>query len=196
MSGRGLARRNRNGNGVCRSGDILTTMGSFDRMMDEVFSRFTNLHENFLSTSAPTLWGSVSKSSYPKVNGVLHANGDVELEYAVPGYSREDLNVSVEDGYVILEGQSCNKPEDANASAAEVSSDEAETWSEGSPQPFYFAREIHKSSFKRTLGRFEPDAYDFDSIEASLDSGILSIRIPRLTPIEPEIPAKKSVEIQ
>lgn len=111
---------------------------SFPSMLDEFF------YDDFF----------VKKNNSPLVN-VSENEKNFRLEVSLPGYSKEDINIDIEEGIITI---SSEKKE-------EKSSDK---WNR---KEFYF------SSFKRSFSL--PEGVDVDSIEASFERGILNIDIPK-----------------
>lgn len=91
------------------------------------------------------------------------AAGD-ETAYTIavelPGVAEKDINLSVEDGVVMLTGEKRTEREE-----------KGETW---------FFSERQYGSFSRSF-RLPPDA-DGDKVDAQLKDGVLRITIPKTTP--------------
>ncbi len=128
---------------------------SMDTLVDEFFNHnFSGLAKNFLKDSD-------IKGTYPKVNFI--DNGDhFLLEAAIPGYNREDVAVEVKDNTLIIRGRS---------------SSESDPGLKGT----YLWREIKRSKFQRSF--ILPENLEVSQIDASVNSGILSIKMPVKTPL-------------
>lgn len=136
-----------------------------DGMFDQLERSFYN------SFNRPGLKNLVSKSGYPKLN-ILENNDSVDIEATVPGLSREEINIDVDDDCITISSESND------------SRDRKEK---------YALREIHKSSFKRSV-YFDVSRFKLDKIEAKLENGLLKITVPKSDP-EPE-PIKKRIDIR
>lgn len=99
----------------------------------------------------------LSKANYPKVN-VSNDGENLLLEFAVPGLSKEDIDVEIDKNTNILTVKYQKKEED---------SDEYKNYS---------YREIKSSSFMRQASL--PDEAIQDEVKTSLKDGILSISFP------------------
>jgi len=94
------------------------------------------------------------KNTSPAVN-IIEADNSFKIEVALPGLSRKDFNIEVEDDLLT------------------ISSVEKENTEEKMPN--YSRREFNFSSFKRS---FElPETIDQDQIQASHKDGVLTITL-------------------
>lgn len=111
------------------------------------------------------------KNAAPAVN-IIEADNDFTIEVAVPGLSRNDFNIEVEDDVLT------------------ISSVEKENKEEKMPN--YTRREFNFSSFKRSFQL--PETIDQDQIKASHKEGVLSITLVKK---EEEIQkAPKQIEVE
>ena len=108
-------------------------------------------------------------SAYPKVN-VYEYDDKVGIVAEIPGLTKKQLNVEVEDNVLTISGDKHSVWDDAKAKV--------------------LRRELKQSSFKRsfTLG----ELLDGDSVKANFKDGILSVEIPKT---EPVVPKKHSIKI-
>tara|TARA_E500000331_G_scaffold271921_1_gene263709 strand:+ start:792 stop:1271 length:480 start_codon:yes stop_codon:yes gene_type:complete len=123
----------------------------FDDMVSSMFPTFSNdLGDDFFA-----------RGSYPKVN-VINNENTVEIEAAIPGMEKDEIEVSITDGILTIRGAGCQR--------------------EGISDSQYVKREIKRSSFRRsfTLG----ENLDHSLISADFDKGILVLSIPKITPEE------------
>ncbi|WP_340065947.1 Hsp20/alpha crystallin family protein [Ascidiimonas aurantiaca] len=90
----------------------------------------------------------------PALN-IKETDTDYEIELAAPGLSREDFEVSIEDGYL-------------NVSAEKTLTDEQK-------EDNYIRKDFSYNSFKRTL--LLPDNVKQDDIKASYDNGVLRMKL-------------------
>jgi len=127
---------------------------SMDTMMDDFINRnLSGLADSFLKDSDV-------KGTYPKINFVDNVDHFL-LEAAIPGYQKEDVGIEVKDNTLVIRGQA---------------STDADPGSKGT----YLWREIKRSKFQRSF--ILPDGLEVSAIDASVNSGILSIKIPVKTP--------------
>lgn len=96
----------------------------------------------------------VKKSNSPLVN-VSESEQKFNLEVSLPGYSKDEINIDVENGMITI---SSEKKEENNSNK----------WNR---------KEFYYSSFKRSFSL--PDGVDVNSVEASFKDGILNIGIPK-----------------
>ena len=94
------------------------------------------------------------KNAAPAVN-IIEADNDFKIEVAVPGLSRNDFHIEVEDDVLT------------------ISSVEKENKEEKMPN--YTRREFNFSSFKRSFQL--PETIDQDQIKAGHKEGVLSITL-------------------
>jgi HSP20 family protein len=111
------------------------------------------------------------KNISPAVN-IIEADNEFKIEVAVPGLSRNDFNIEVEDDVL------------------NIFSAEKETTEDKMPN--YTRREFNFSSFKRS---FElPETIDQDQIQASHKEGVLSITLVKKEEVVQNAP--KQVEVK
>lgn len=92
------------------------------------------------------------------------------LEAELPGFSKDDLNLDIENDCLTI--------------SAERTQDKEEE------KPNYIKRERYYGSFSRS---FDVSGIDIDKIEASYDDGILTLNLPK----KPElVPATRKLEIK
>lgn len=144
----GLARRNPSF-GLSNYGDSL-----FDNF-------FENFIENFRFPSAPAL-------SMPSVDIFSDNENTMTVRMEVPGYDRDDIQMTVNGGVLEVTGQRTEKEESENKKRS------------------YTVRES-SSSFARRVAL--PDGTDVDHITSELDRGVLTVTIPV------ERPEAKRIEI-
>ena len=113
-------------------------------------------------------WISVPKFSgtTPAIN-VTENEQNYEIEVAAPGMCKEDFNISLtKDGDIVIamEKKSDNKEEEKDKK--------------------YLRREFSYSKYEQCLTL--PDNADKENISASMNNGILDIKIPKLTEKEKE----------
>ena len=131
---------------------------------NEFLTPFDRLFDDMLGSMFPTIANDFgddffTKGSYPKVNVVNYYNS-IEIDAAIPGLTKDDVNVEITEGVLTIQG----------TSAQRENVDDAQ----------YLKREIKRSSFRRsfTLG----DNLDSSNVTARFDNGILTLSIPKLVP--------------
>ncbi len=130
----------------------------------EFLTPFDRIFDDMLGSMFPTIASDFgddffTKGSYPKVN-VVNYDNSIEIDAAIPGLTKDDVNVEITDGVLTIQG----------TSAQRENVDDAQ----------YLKREIKRSSFRRsfTLG----DNLDSSNVTARFDNGILTLSIPKLVP--------------
>lgn len=135
------------------------------------FDEFDNFFDDFLSRRWPRLldWNFPSsvERGLPKVDVIEHDN-DIEVQAALPGVKKEDLDVSI-----------------SNQSMTIRVSTKEEKKEEGK----YFRREITRGEFQRTFSL--PTDIDSENVKAEFKDGILNVTIPKT-----ETSKSKTIEIQ
>ncbi|MGZ5077264.1 MAG: Hsp20/alpha crystallin family protein, partial [Methylobacter sp.] len=94
---------------------------------------------------------------------------DIEVQAALPGVKKEDLDVSVTNQAITIRAASNQEKKEEQKGK-------------------YFRREISRGEFQRTLSL--PDNVDSDQAKASFKDGILTINIPKT-----EKSKRKNIEI-
>ncbi|MBO4597867.1 MAG: Hsp20/alpha crystallin family protein [Bacteroidaceae bacterium] len=125
--------------------------------LPSIFNDFFN--DNLVSV--PRLSGTT-----PAIN-VTENEQNYEIEVAAPGMCKEDFNISLtKDGDIVIamEKKSDNKEQEKNKK--------------------YLRREFSYSKYEQCLTL--PDNADKENISASMNNGILDIKIPKLTEEEKE----------
>lgn len=144
---------------------------SFGGLMsfDEVDSFF----DDFLSRRWPRLidWNmpTASEAGLLKVN-ILDRDNDIEVQAALPGVKKEDLDVTVNTHTITIKTTTKSEKKEEEKGK-------------------YFRREILHGEFQRTLSL--PDDVDGEKAQASFTDGILKVIIPKT-----EKNKRKSIEIQ
>lgn len=93
------------------------------------------------------------RPSFAPANIIKTENGRT-IELAVPGYSKSDITISIEENKLYIRG---NKEKEERK---------------------YFKREFRNDDFERVF--YLPDSVDVENIEASTNQGILMVNIPNL----------------
>ncbi len=120
------------------------------RNFDDLFSRFLGNSAGAVSNSEPEAW------SIPL--DVFQDGDNLVVTASVPGTSKEDINVSVDDNVLTIKaetGESSNKETDG-----------------------YLLRERRTGSYYRALRL--PETVDFENAESTFKNGVLKIKLPKL----------------
>ena len=148
--------------------------GPFFIDRDEFLTPFDKIFDTMFEKQFPEVVEKVgvtpySNSAYPKVN-VYEYDDKVGIVAEIPGLSKKQIKVDVEDNILTISGDKHSVWEDAKAKV--------------------LRRELKQSSFKRsfTLG----ELLDGDNVKANFKDGILSVEIPKT---EPVVPKKHSIKI-
>ena len=127
-----------------------------DFFNDRVFNSFDNTHKN---------------NTLPAVN-VLEEDKEFRIEVAVPGLSRDDFKIEVEDDVLTISSVEKEKKEDNKRN--------------------YTRREFSYRSFKRSFQL--PETIDQDQIRASHEAGLLSLTLPKKDEVVQKAP--KQIEVK
>lgn len=140
-------------------------LAPFDRVFDEVFAA------HFPELNKELGVGFFEKQSYPRVD-VVDYNDRVEILAEIPGLSKDEVSVEVQENVLTISGQKVKKVEDKESTGK------------------YIRRELKHSSFKRsfTLG----DQINKNSPEAKFENGLLTIILSK---VKPTIPETKKIKI-
>jgi len=130
--------------------DPFAMLREFDRMLES-------------EAELPRTW-------VPRIDA-FSADGKLIVRAEVPGVKPEDIDVTVEDGKLILSGK--------------------REFEQETEQAGWHRKEIFEGEFQRTL--FLPDSADVDKIEAKTRNGILEVTIPMLAEA---LPKKVSVKVE
>lgn len=135
------------------------------------FDEFDNFFDEFLSRRWPRLLDLGLpvglERGFPKVDIIDH-DGEIEIQAALPGVNKEDLDVSINNQTVTIR---------------------ATTKEEKTEEGKYFRREIMRGEFQRTLSL--PENVDSDKANASFKDGILKVTIPKT-----EKSKRRSIEVK
>ncbi|MHB1864540.1 MAG: Hsp20/alpha crystallin family protein [Candidatus Saccharimonadales bacterium] len=127
------------------------------------FAELSALQKQFFGDD----WMSPVKGVNIPTTDVYTKNNELVVEAHLPNFDQKDINVQVEDGALVVSAERHEKQEDKDKQ--------------------YVVRESSSSFYRRIA---LPKRADADKIDASLDDGVLKVRIP-LTPL----PEPKKVAI-
>ena len=125
----------------------------FDRIFDDMLG---NMFPTFAADLGDDFF---AKGSFPKVN-VINRDHNILIEAAIPGMSRDDIEVEMTDKILTIQGGSKQRTDVEDSQ--------------------YVKREIKRSAFRRSFTL--NDNLDSDNISATFDNGILSLNIPKIVP--------------
>lgn len=130
------------------SRDEFANLFDIDRIFDQVFG------ENFSNQFGV---GFFDKQAYPRVD-IIDEETSVTVEAEIPGLTKEDVSVEVEDNVLTIKGSKQSQDKDVKDKT-------------------YIRREIKRSSFVRSFTL--SDDYEIDKISADFDHGVLKVDIPK-----------------
>lgn len=124
------------------------------------FSRFSKELDSFLDVPKSSLTSNIGACN------IKESETDYELDFHVPGFHKEDISIDLEDNTLIVKGEykQENQEEDKEKK--------------------YHRKEVSYSSLSRKF--ILPDNVDVSNIGASLDQGILKVKISKKPVQEPE----------
>lgn len=126
---------------------------------------------NYFTTPFGFEMETYNKSRFIPAVNVSETDAEFKLEFRVPGYSKEDLKINLEDKTLTIS---------AEHKEQETKSDDK-----------YVRKEFSHKSFSRS---FElPENIDFENLNANYENGILNVLIPKK--VEVKIENKKVIEI-
>lgn len=140
-------------------------LAPFDRVFDEVFAN------HFPELTKELGVGFFEKQSYPRVD-VVDYSDRVEILAEIPGLSKDEVSVEVQENVLTISGQKVKKVDDKELTGK------------------YIRRELKHSSFKRsfTLG----EQIDKSEPQAKFENGLLTVTLAKVKPV---IPVTKKVKI-
>lgn len=106
------------------------------------------------------------------LSNITESDGFFNISAELPGLDKGDIEISIQDGNLEIKGEF--KEEKKEEKEGEL-----------------VRREYRSSSYYRCFTL--PDNIDENKIDASLDKGILTVKIPK---VEPVVPEKKKIEIK
>ena len=136
------------------------TRSPFGHVFDDFLADFTDEFARW-----PELW---REGRFMPAMDVTEDEKGYAVTAEVPGMSREDLEVSVHDGVLTIQGEKKHEEESAEAG---------------------------RHVYERRYGRFErhirlPESVDAEGVAAECRDGVLRLTLPKVEPVKP-----KSIEI-
>lgn len=136
---------------------------------DNVFDDFFG--DSFWNT--PSMFSGISTSAMK--TDIRDRDGSYEIDMELPGFSKEDVQAELKDGYLTIH--------------ANHSTDKEEKEDNGK----YLRRERYSGSYHRSF--YVGDAVTENDIKAKFKDGILTIDVPKLEK-KPEVETKKLISIE
>jgi len=133
---------------------------------------FSHMLDDILNTSISNLVGSDFEVTMPATN-IIENNENYILMLAAPGLEKQDFDISLEKGQLMISAIKNNQQGEK----------EAEKW---------IRKEFNFSSFKRSFNL--TDAVDFEHIQAEYTNGILTLTLPKREEVKTK--ATRSIEIK
>ena len=119
------------------------------RRQEDSFFNYSDLLNNFFNDDY-----NATKNSNPKVN-VKEEDGMFELEMAIPGVSKKEIEINVNSDVLKISHSSSDQKVETDFSH----------------------REFGYSNFERSFR--PPDSIDVEKIDAKMENGILRIKLPK-----------------
>ena len=138
------------------------------RELQTVQNEMNRLFNTFFDSPTPSGNGGPRLRRWIPAMDVVEADDQYVLRADLPGMSESDVNVELDHNVLTISGERKSEHEQRN---------------EG-----FYRVERASGSFSRSLTL--PEGVDADAIEASFDSGVLEVRIPK-----PEQPKPRKVQI-
>jgi len=140
---------------------------------DDPFAGLSNLHSqlddmfnNFFSTPMMSI-----PQSVPSMDVYTEDDKQLVAEVNAPGFTKDDIDVSVHNGILELKGEKHEKEEDKGKGKKRS----------------YMMRESHASFYRRLV---LPDYADQDNVDADFKDGVLKVTVPFK-----ELPQPKKIAI-
>lgn len=141
---------------------------------DDPFAGLTSLHSQ-LDDMFNNLFSGIPASQQMSTNvpsmDVYTEDDKLITEVQAPGFTKDDVDVSVHNGILEIKGEKHEKEEDKG----------------GKKQRSYMLRESHASFYRRLR---LPDYADEDHVDASFENGVLKVIVPFK-----ELPKPKKIAI-
>ncbi len=139
--------------------------------------RFDNFFDDFFGLSVPDrpLLGDFGISQLPTNfmrTDVVEKDGAYELTVDLPGFKKEDIDITLEDNVLTVTA-------------------ETKTENEEKKDDKYIRRERYVGKQSRRM--FVPEGVKKEDVKAAFKDGVLTIDIPKPEKVEPE---KKSIDIE
>jgi HSP20 family protein len=143
---------------------------------DEFFAPFDTLLDRVFADSFPEFSKEVgvtpfSQTAYPKCD-IVDFTDRIEIIAEIPGLSKDQITIDVEDNIITLKGEKNSKIEEKEGGT-------------------YLRREVKRSSFHRTFTA-DTKIFNLDKLKAKFEDGVLELTVPKR---EKEQPKKRTISI-
>jgi HSP20 family protein len=161
---------------IVRRENPFSLFQEMDRMFDDLRSNFFNDNWWPFGGRRYKPLSLVIRDDEPLFRTPLSNITETEKEFAItaelPGMDKADINLTIQDGKLEIRGE--QKEEKKEEKEGQL-----------------VRREFHSASYYRAFSL--PENIDPDSIDATLEKGVLTVKIPKIEPPKPE---KKKIEIK
>jgi len=135
---------------------------------EEFVTPFDSLFDDIIQKALPSFTQEFGISffgnnSYPKVDVIDH-DSKLEIQAEIPGLSKDDVSVDLEQNVLSIVGSNRNSKSDVPVK--------------------YIRKELKRSNFKRSFKL--NDNFNLSKIKAEFENGLLCISIPKKTPDKPK----------
>jgi len=146
---------------------MLTLWNGFDRNLHDELRKMDRLFDDAFRPAVAKGFRP-AMTAWPRVD-VVEDEDALRLVADVPGMSAEDIDITLHEGVLVIEGKLAHED-------GAKKDDEAE-------EPRYLFRERQDLAFKRSfkLGR----DLDPDNVTASVDNGVLTVVLPKMAKPQP-----------
>ena len=124
-------------------------------------SGFPSLFSDFFEADKliPSDWFNKDWSEWMPAANITENGNEFKVELSVPGMKKDEINVNVEDDMLTISGEHKEEKKEEEKDK-------------------FTRKEFHYGSFKRTFRL--PSEIKQDAIEASIEDGILKLRLPKM----------------
>ena len=122
-----------------------------------------------------TNWMVKTNATAPAIN-VIETEKEYKVEVAAPGMTKEDFNIKIDEDNQLV-----------------VTMEKKQEYKEENKESRYLRREFSYTKFQQTM--LLPDNVEKGMIEASVENGVLTVNIPKMSP-EKEKKAERLIEIK
>jgi len=122
-----------------------------------------------------TNWMVKTNATAPAIN-VIETEKEYKVEVAAPGMTKEDFNIKIDEDNQLV-----------------VTMEKKQEYKEENKESRYLRREFSYTRFQQTM--LLPDNVEKEMIEASVENGVLTVNIPKMSP-EKEKKAERLIEIK
>ncbi|MEM7027971.1 MAG: Hsp20/alpha crystallin family protein [Chloroflexota bacterium] len=133
--------------------------------VNRAFNRFFNDEFFRPFASAPT-WSNEGWNNLAL--DVSESDDNLTITASLPGYNPDDVDISIHDGVVTIEGQVESKKEDEDTNSDSK----------------YYLRERRSGSFHRAVRL--PVEVNADDAEANFENGVLTLTLPKAEELKPK----------